>query len=380
MTTPPLWFGPLPARPELDGDVDADLCVVGLGGSGLAAIDAGLEAGMRVVGLEAADVAAGAAGRNGGFLLAGPAWFHHDARRRVGRDIAGVLYQCTVEELERMAGHPTVRQVGSVRVAHDDAEREDIEQHYAALIDDGFEAARYRGVEGEGLRIASDAVFSPHAYCAWHAAQCEARGARLFVHSPVREVSSGRVTTDRGCVRASMILLATDGGLRALAPTLADRVSIWRLQMLATEPVGRRLTEQAVYARYGYDYWQQLPDGRLAVGGGRDVGGEGERDATSGVSPEVQAHLEALVRERLGVDAAIRHRWSGVVAYTDDGLPLCERLRPGVVAIGAYCGTGNIIGRRMAREVIARWNGDASPFLAALAEARAHSEAAPQRR
>jgi glycine/D-amino acid oxidase-like deaminating enzyme len=42
--------------------------------------------------------------------------------------------------------------------------------------------------------------------------------------------------------------------------------------------------------------------------------------------------------------APIVRRWAGVVGYTESGLPVFEEVRPGVWAIGGYCGTGNVIG------------------------------------
>ena len=68
-----------PGLPQLDTDVSTDVCVVGLGGSGLAAISELVDRGHDVVGIDAGRIAAGAAGRNGGFLLGGPATFLHDA-------------------------------------------------------------------------------------------------------------------------------------------------------------------------------------------------------------------------------------------------------------------------------------------------------------
>ncbi|MEM8710109.1 MAG: FAD-dependent oxidoreductase, partial [Planctomycetota bacterium] len=81
----PLWdsgaesaatWSPLPA---LEMDVRADVCVIGLGGSGLTAVHELLSRGATVVGLDAGMVAGGAAGRNGGLALAGLAPFYHDA-------------------------------------------------------------------------------------------------------------------------------------------------------------------------------------------------------------------------------------------------------------------------------------------------------------
>src|SRR4051794_34146373 len=69
------WHG----LPRLRGDVAADVCVVGLGGSGLSAVGELRRLGASVVGVDAGAVAGGAAGRNGGFLLAGSSEFYHDA-------------------------------------------------------------------------------------------------------------------------------------------------------------------------------------------------------------------------------------------------------------------------------------------------------------
>ena len=68
----PVWEeGGWEPLPSVENDLDADACVIGLGGSGLACVHALLDQGMSVVGVDAGPVAGGAAGRNGGFLLAG---------------------------------------------------------------------------------------------------------------------------------------------------------------------------------------------------------------------------------------------------------------------------------------------------------------------
>jgi len=44
------------------------------------------------------------------------------------------------------------------------------------------------------------------------------------------------------------------------------------------------------------------------------------------------------------VRAPITHRWAATVSYSATGLPVLEEVRPGVVATGAYSGTGNVVG------------------------------------
>jgi glycine/D-amino acid oxidase-like deaminating enzyme len=138
-----------------------------------------------------------------------------------------------------------------------------------------------------------------------------------------------------------------------------------RLQMLGTAPVPPRFP-RPVYFRWGYDYWQQLPDGRVVLGGGRDRHLDAEWGAGAEPSEEVQDGLEALLRGPLGVEAPVTHRWAGVVGYTDDFLPVFEPVRPGVVAVGGQNGHGNVIGSAAARAAARIALGEPAPALARL--------------
>ena len=160
----PIWddvaWRPLP---RLEGNVRAEVCVIGLGGSGLAALEELLATGVDAVGLDAGAVGAGAAGRNGGFVLAGLAEFFHDSVARFGRATAAKLYRATLEEIGRQAGaRPTLYDLrGSLRIAADAAELADCRAQLAALRESGFAAENYAGPEGEGLLIPTDGVMQP---------------------------------------------------------------------------------------------------------------------------------------------------------------------------------------------------------------------------
>jgi glycine/D-amino acid oxidase-like deaminating enzyme len=343
----PVWAErpPLPL-PTLRGEVSADVCVVGLGGSGLAAVEELLRLGKRVVGVDAAGVGAGAAGRNGGFLLAGVAAFYHDAVERFGRERARTLYRLTLGELDRVfaAVPDAARRTGSLRVADTPEEERDCAAQLDAMRADDLPVEEYAGPEGRGLLIPSDGVFQPAERCRIMAERGLAGGAALFVGSPVVELAGDRVECAEGRVRCDSVVVAVVGGLEQLIPELAGRVRTARLQMLATAPAPEVRFPRPVYARWGYEYWQQLADGRIALGGFRDQGGEAEWTADAEPSQRVQALLEAFLRERLGVRAEVTHRWAAPVGYSADGLPVLAEARPGVWAAGGYCGTGNLIG------------------------------------
>jgi gamma-glutamylputrescine oxidase len=351
----PVWTVGVPplGYPPLEGTVDADVCVVGLGGSGLSCIGELHRLGVRVVGIDAATIGGGAAGRNGGFLLAGIAAFHHEASGSHGRERAVRAWRLTLAELERIAAETpeAVRRTGTLRIAIDSEELRDCEAQLEVMREDGLPVEWYEGWEGRGLLFPRDGSFQPLLRCRQLATRAVARGARLFEHTGALAIDGEGVITPGGRVRAAITIVAVDGGLERVIPELAGRVRTVRLQMIGTAPATDVHYERPVYSRYGLDYWQQLADGRIALGGFRDVGGEEEWTHDARPSEAVQQALEECLRERVRTRAPITHRWAASVSYSDDGLPVVEQVRPGVWATGAYNGTGNVVGALCGRAV-----------------------------
>lgn len=369
----PVWEdGAWTPLPVLEGPVTADSCVVGLGGTGLTLVHALLARGESVVGLDAADVGAGAAGRNGGFLLAGAYDFHHDAVARHGRALARSLYEATLEEMPRLAAAApgTVRFTGSRRVAASDAEVRDCEAQLAAMTRDGLPVAWDDGPHGPGLFFPHDGAFNPLARCRVLARSALVGGARLYARSPAVALAAGQVATPAGAVRCRRLFVAVDGGLEQLLPELVGQVRTARLQMLATAPAPEVSIPTPMYYRDGFEYWQQLPTGEVALGGFRDQGGEAEWGQDPTPTAPLQDRLEALLRGRLGVRAPVTHRWGALAAFTPTGLPVVTRVRDGVWALGGYCGTGNVMGALCAKAVVpAALDGDPGPMRRVLGEA-----------
>ncbi|MDT7536475.1 MAG: gamma-glutamylputrescine oxidase [Actinomycetota bacterium] len=354
------WTG----LPALQGVLEADVCVIGLGGTGLTAVTELCERGLRVVGIDAGAVAGGAAGSNGGFLLAGLAYPHHRMVALLGRERAAGLHRLTLDEMARMrrATPGAIRMTGSLRIEETAAGLADCAAQAAALRADGFAVEEYDGAEGRGLLFPDDGVLQPLSRCRTLAAA--AAGAMLFENTPAVRIDKGLVTTPGGSIRCGVVLVCVDGKLDVLLPELAGVVRTVRLQMLATAPTDEVVLPRPVYLRDGYEYWQQLPDGRIAVGGFRDTGGDDEETASTETTSVVQAAIERLVRERIGVQAPITARWAASVGYTRSSLPFVGEVRPGVFAAGGYCGTGNVVGALCARALVAMALGHDSDTLA----------------
>jgi glycine/D-amino acid oxidase-like deaminating enzyme len=108
-----------------------------------------------------------------------------------------------------------------------------------------------------------------------------------------------------------------------------------------------------VYARWGFEYLQQRPDGRILAGGFSDVDAESSYTDSEEGSPVIWDRVEAYLRDDLGVEPAISHRWAGVVGFSDDSLPYVGEVpgRPGLYVSGGYSGVGNVPGFMCGRDI-----------------------------
>ncbi len=339
--------------PSLESDIEADVCVIGLGGSGLSCILELVELNQRVVGLDAGMIAGGAAGRNGGFLLAGLAAFYHEAITALGHERAKAIYALTVSHIQKIISEAPqlCKQTGSLRIASSEKELADCEAQYDALKKDGFDVEHYEGQEGKGLYFATDAVFNPLLRCRTLAKKAMQEGVQLFEHSKVIKLNQNLVETKEARVHCKHIIVAIDGKLELLLPELSAEVRTSRLQMLATEALPDIIFPKPVYLRWGYEYYQQLANGSVALGGFRDKAEAEEWTFESEPSKAIQARLTEFLRRDLKLSAKVTHRWAASVSYSKTVLPYFAQVRPYVWAIGAYNGTGNVLGAVCGRAV-----------------------------
>jgi gamma-glutamylputrescine oxidase len=372
---------PYEPRPPLTGDVEVEACVIGAGVAGLACARRLARHGIDTLVLERDTVAGGASGRNGGFLIAGLAPFHNDAVELWGREYAHRVYAATLaaqEEMYALAAElgvgDAVRRVGSLRVSASEEEAEHVRKHATALREDGFHAELLeRGELPPSLQSSAwngcltdhDGALHPARWIRALAANAERGGVRICegtpVTAPVRAPGEGPVEVAGGSLRARHVVVAADGALPALVPLYDGRVRARRLHMVATAPVTERLTDHLVYARWGYEYFQQRPDGRILAGGFGDLDGEASYTDSRNGDPRIWDRIVRYLREDLGVEAEVTHRWTGTVGYGEHRRPVVGPVpgRPGLWVAGGYSGTGNVPGFLAGQQLADMVAGDA---------------------
>ncbi|MGH3049852.1 MAG: NAD(P)/FAD-dependent oxidoreductase [Gaiellaceae bacterium] len=373
MSTPYWLEDEVPSRPQHRREGRVDVAIVGGGVTGCSAALRLAEAGLRVRVHEQRRIAEGASGRNGGFALTGGATLYDVARDTYGPDEARGLWASTEDALERMErlGGDALRRTGSYRLATDEEEREQIRSEYEALREDGFDAEWLDEVPGpRGDRFLGavhhphDATIQPARFVRRLAARAAEAGAEIREHDEVSDVEA---------LEAEHVVVATDGYGHGLVPELADLIWPTRGQVIVTAPLPGRLFDRPHYARQGFDYWQQLDDGRLVLGGFRDVSIMDELTDVEETTPAIQASLEEFAGELVGEPPEITHRWAGIFGLTQDFLPLVGRVpgRERVWVAGGYSGHGNIPGFACGELVADAVLGDgSSPLLEMLDPAR----------
>jgi len=366
MATISYWLAephePLPAV-RLDGPVD--VAVVGGGITGCSCALALAEAGLRVRLYEAREIAGGASGRNGGFALRGGSAPYPVLAESVGSERTAALWRWTEAELRELArlADDAFRLTGSLRLAADEEERDELLVEYEALRAAGFAAewrdalpppldGRYPGA----IFHPPDGVLQPARLVRRLAARAARAGVEIHEHTRVASVEE---------TGAETVVVATDGYPSGLLGELEGLIVPTRGQVIATEPIEEMLFEVPHYGRHGFDYWHQTPDGRIVAGGFRDVSLDTEFTADEVTTPVVQDALDRFIESHLGRHLRVDYRWAGIFGMVFDFVPVVGRVpgQDGLWVAGGYSGHGNVLGFACGRLVARAILGEPEPLL-----------------
>ena len=372
MSTTSYWLAE-PAEPLPPAKVDgpADVAVVGGGITGCSCALALADAGLKVKLFETREIAGGASGRNGGFALRGGAAAYPVLAESIGDDATADLWRWTEHELDALAriAEDAFRPTGSLRLAADEEERDELWEEYEALREAGFAAEWRENLDEPLSRYPAalfhppDGVLQPARLVRRIADRAAAAGVEIHEHTHVASLAE---------VDAETVVVATDGYPSGLLGELEGLIVPTRGQVIATEPIEEMLFEIPHYGRHGFDYWHQRPDGRIVAGGFRDVSLDTEFTAEEVTTSVVQEALERFVHEHVGRPLRVDYRWAGIFGMVFDFLPVVGRVpdHDAVWIAGGYSGHGNVLGFACGRLVARAILGEVDPKLEIFEPAR----------
>jgi gamma-glutamylputrescine oxidase len=369
---------------KLEGPVEADICVVGAGYTGLSAAISLAEHGFKVVVVEAAEVGWGASGRNGGQVVNGLNASLGTIQRRYGQDTAnfvggllqegaGIIYDriarygiaCDLKRGNIYAAY-TPKHMEELRAKqalwrqhgmdeHELLDRQQIRQHIGSEVYEG------------GMIDHSGGHMHPLNLALGEAAALEGLGGVIYEHSPVTKVEQDAtgaiVHTEAGRVTARTALVCGNAYLGNVVPELTARVMPVSTQMMATEPLGEDRAKALLPTgmcvedvRYILDYFRLSADHRLIFGGGVVYGGTDPDDVVAKLRPNLDKVFPHLK------DVRIDFAWSGNFALSFSRVPQLGRLGKNVYFAHGYSGHGitgsHLFGRILGEAV----RGDMSRF------------------
>ncbi|KIX00792.1 uncharacterized protein Z518_09857 [Rhinocladiella mackenziei CBS 650.93] len=352
----------------------ADIVIIG---SGITAISTAqhllrLNSSLKMAMLEARSAISGATGRNGGHIKAVPWADYYALKQEFGKESAMRITKFRLAHLDALANEAAalgeagkaglVRRVQGVSAVFDEetwklakvkleAWHEDFpeERDCWSIVEGGPELKKLGIINAYGcIKGPAGAAWPYRLLGCVLSRMLEGGQLSLDTNTIAEHVRRSRSTThpyevqtSRGTISAKHVIHCTNAYAAHLLPALKGKLWPLRGQMTVQSVpndfprVGAERSWSTVWAK-GFDYVTQSPDedGSLYLGGGFFQGGP-EKDEDVGntddsqLSAECLKHLDTVPSKAFvhGTGAKTQRKWTGIMGFTGDGLPLVDRVR-----------------------------------------------------
>ena len=356
--------------PVLEGEQEAEICIVGGGFTGIACALTLSERGHSVAVVEQNRVGWGASGRNGGQLIAGVGGSRHLAKHLGWDKVWSLNYrgnEIITERVEKYAIDCDLKS-GFIEVALKSSHLKDLAEDYQDHVDQGL---------GDYLRMVDrdelHELLGTHAYiggminqlnghlhplnlCAGEARAAADLGASIFEHSQVQRIVKGprvRVETPHGAVSAEKVLIAGNAYHKLEQAKLSGLVFPAGSFIIASEPLSQNMVQKinpqdlaVCDMNHVVDYYRLSADKRMLFGGRCNYSGKVPNSIKGAMLPRMQKVYPELEGVR------IEYEWGGNIGIVVRRVPLLGRLADNVFYAMGYSGHG-VAPTHIAAEVMA---------------------------
>ncbi|MEQ1576679.1 MAG: FAD-binding oxidoreductase [Hyphomicrobium sp.] len=345
----------------LAGAVQADVCVVGGGFSGVATALTMAERGYSVVLLEANKIGWGASGRNGGQVIAGLSGEAAIKRQlgAAGRQLLkDIRYRGNDIIKERIAKYAIDcdYKSGWMEAAARQKHMVDLRDYHAERLADG-DGEHLELVEPEdmpallgtnlyfgGLVDRRSGHLHPLNLLMGEARAAASLGVRLFEDTSAIEIQGGQkpfARTANGRVDAKFIVLAGDTDHKFNRGRLRGMLFPTGSYIITTEPLGAA-TAAAINpqdlavadSNIVLDYFRLTGDKRMLFGGRCNYSNRDPGDLTQALRPRMAEIYPQLAKTK------IEFSWGGRIGIVLNRVPAIGRLEPNLYYMQGYCGHG----------------------------------------
>lgn len=348
---------------SLDKNMEADVCIVGGGFTGVATALELVERGYSVVLLEANKIGWGASGRNGGQMIRG---IGHDLecfRKTIGQEGIDAITEMGFEANQIVIDRVNKYNINcDLTLGYCDLATKP--KHLAALHDDyqelkesGYPFAicllnqtevREQVVDSKSYIGGFEDMGSGHLHplnlCTGEAKIAAGLGVSIFENSAAIEIIHGDVATVKtvnGQVKAKTLVLAGNAYLDDLVPEISAKILPAGSYIIATEPLNDQLIDTLMPGNHAVcdqkidlDYFRLSADKRLLFGGMCNYSGRDPKNIKAALYPKMLKVFPQLA----GIK--IEFQWGGMIGIGANRLPQLGRIKPNVFYAQAYSGHG----------------------------------------
>jgi gamma-glutamylputrescine oxidase len=372
---------------RLDGTIQAEVCVIGGGFTGLAAALHLARAGRSVVLLEQSLLGWGASGRNGGQVHVGLRRDQDWLEAKVGVPAARRLWQLALDgraHLDWLMGTYGIDCDFRDGYLHADHKASYVQhtRDYVRKLRDEYDYPSVRFVDREEISALVDTAtyfggsldtrgghLHPLKLAIGMARAAQSHGARLLEDAEVtsleRRTDAWEARTRTGIVRADKVVLACNGYLRGLSDDVAAHVMPINNFVAVTEPLGEERAASLIRgglavsdSRFVVHYYRMTKEHRLLFGGGENYGYRFPRDIGEFVRPHVLGVFPQLAGVRF--DFA----WGGTLSITPTRMPYLREVAPGCFNASGFSGLGVVLAPYAGKIIAEALGGDADAFQA----------------
>lgn len=387
------WYADMGGVPDyrapLPGNIDVDVCIVGAGFTGLwtAYYLKQAQPSLSVAVVEKEFAGFGASGRNGGWCSGNFAWSRDrylssgtragviEMERQLRGTVDEVVRVCEAEGIDAdirrtdcLTFACSAAQMQRLRDEHDEDMAWQVPPERSQLVGAAEAAARIRIKDVQGALVtAGVARVQPAKLVRGLAAAVERLGVRIYEQTTVTGIAKGRVTTNRGTVKAHRIVRATEGFTHGIPGNEREWLPM-NSAIVVTEPLPDALWDEIGWsghelfgdASHAYCYAQRTRGNRIAMGGRgvpyrfgskTDVNGQTQAETVE----KLKGILYRLLPQTKGLQ--LDHAWCGVLGVPRDWCTTAG-MDPatGIGWAGGYVGLGvstsNFSGRTLADLVL----------------------------
>ncbi|WP_434359217.1 FAD-binding oxidoreductase [Parasalinivibrio latis] len=364
-------------HPPLEESIEADVCIVGGGFSGVNTAIELANRGFSVVLLEANKIGWGASGRNGGELIRGIGHGIEQFTKEIGEEGVAAISKMGIEAVEivknRVAEHNIDCDLvmGYCDLALKPAHIRELEQDYEGLRASGYSheikmlakedmpsvigSDRYIG----GMLDMGSGHLHPLNLVLGEAVAATELGVQIYENTEAQSIIKGNkpvVKTAKGQVTCQYLVLAGNAYIgHKLESHIGGKVLPAGSYVIATAPLEDKLASSIIPKNMAFadlsialDYYHLSGDNRLLFGGLCTYSGKDPSDITAALMP----NMERVFPQLKGVE--VDFEWGGMIGIGANRLPQIGRLpdAPNIFYAQAYSGHG-VNATHMAAKVIA---------------------------